>query len=965
MIDLANLGSTGTIVNGERADDFSGFSVSGAGDVNGDGFEDLIVGAYRANPTSPSPEKRAAGESYVIFGEAELPATIDLSTLGQLGKPAGFSIWGDATGDYSGRSVSSAGDLNGDGFDDLVIGAYRADPISGYNSGKSYVIFGKSNWNANATVRLSDDIAASNPGVVGITILGQAALDLSGVSVSSAGDVNGDGFNDILVGAYRADPGNPERNDAGKSYLIYGSQSLPAVVDLATLGQSGQPLGVTFLGQVLLDYAGFSVSSAGDINGDGFDDLVIGAFGADPPGLPANSGAGETYVVFGGPSLPATIDLLTIGQAGQASGFTILGQVRDDQSGGSVSGAGDFNGDGFDDLIIGAIGANPSGRADAGKTYLIFGKPDWSTTLTLRLSDTLGTNGITISGQAAGDLSGISVHNAGDFNADGFDDILIGASQFDVSGTKNYAGATYLIYGKASGNTNIDLLNLGTAGLTILGASEGDYSGGSVSSAGDVNGDGFDDLIIGASGVDIAGQSRTGRSYVIFGGNGFAESIAAGNLGSNASNTITGTSVGQIINGADGDDTLVGNGGADVLFGGRGNDTLAVSDLNFQRIVGGNGVDTLRLVGSGILLDLTSIRDNRILAIEAIDITGSGSNTLTLNQQEVLNISEESNTLIVRRNADDVVTIGTGWTQLANETIGDSPFLVYAQGRARLKLQANPQATIAARQVFYNNATGANLSSVGAATNAIATDKSPLLPGNASTFANYTNYSRGLNGIIVDINSLPATTTDSQILASLQFARWNGIDAAGFIALPGTAIPTATILAGSGSGGSARVKITFPDNTLQNTWLRVTVVANSQTALAADDVFYFGNVIGELNFGNTLTRLRVNGQDTNQLLLNQSAAANSALVTNIFDLNRDGRVNGQDTNVLLTNQQAGGIVAPITIPTVVPAVVPAAITWSAPSIFTAPSSDAAFVDASWLEPLERSTTRRRSSLRHF
>jgi 2',3'-cyclic-nucleotide 2'-phosphodiesterase (5'-nucleotidase family) len=136
-------------------------------------------------------------------------------------------------------------------------------------------------------------------------------------------------------------------------------------------------------------------------------------------------------------------------------------------------------------------------------------------------------------------------------------------------------------------------------------------------------------------------------------------------------------------------------------------------------------------------------------------------------------------------------------------------------------------------------------------------------------------------------------------------------------------------------------------------------VSNQQTGLAADDVFYFGNVIGELNFGNTLTRLRVNGQDTNQLLLNQSAAANSAPVTNIFDLNRDGRVNGQDTNVLLTNQQAGGIVAPITAPST--ASTTASLSLS--STVSARNSDAALVDMSWLESLDSVNTRRRLSVR--
>ncbi|MCY2973827.1 MAG: hypothetical protein NTW52_04075 [Planctomycetota bacterium] len=951
MIDLANLGAAGTFVNGERADDFSGFSVSSAGDVNGDGFDDLVVGAYRA---SPSFEKGGAGESYVIFGASALPATIDLSTLGQAGNPAGFSIWGDATGDYSGRAVSSAGDLNGDGFDDLVIGAYRADPVSGYNAGKSYVLFGKSNWNANSSVRLSDDIATTNPGVVGITILGQSALDLSGVSVSNAGDVNGDGFNDLLIGAYRADPGNPERNDASKSYLIYGSESTPAVIDLATLGEAGQPSGVTIYGQVPLDYSGFSVSSAGDINGDGFDDLIIGAFGADPSGLPANSGGGETYVVFGGATLPSIIDLITIGQPGQAAGFTILGQARDDQSGRSVSGAGDFNGDGFDDLIIGAIGASPSGRVDAGKTYLIFGKPDWSTTLTLRLSDTLGTNGITISGQTAGDLSGISVRNAGDFNADGFDDILIGASQFDVGGTKNYAGATYLIYGKPSGNINLDLANLGTAGLTIVGAAEGDYSGGSVSSAGDVNGDGFDDLIIGASGVDLAGQSRVGRSYILYGGNGFTDSIAASNLGTNASNAISGTSVGQIINGADGEDVLVGNGGADVLFGGRGNDTLAVSDLSFQRIVGGNGVDTLRLDGTGISLDLTGIRDNRILGIETIDISGSGSNILTVNQQEVLNISGESNTLIVRRNADDVINMGTGWTQLANETISGRPFLVYAQGQARLKVQAIPQATIASRQVFYNNSAGFGTNNLNNSPlinpiNAIDPSKSALLPGGTTTLANFTNYSRGLNGIVIDLTG--ATNLSSISASSFQFATWSNftLTTPGFVSITPTV--TVSTFAGGGTGGADRVKLVFADNAIQNAWLRITVLADANTSLATNDVFYFGNARFDVTPATSFpSQVGINILDTNIVRGRNGTDSNN--VSNIFDVDKSGSVNILDTNATRGGNGVNSL-RPFTAP------LPPA------NLLLARRSDAAFVDMSWLEPFDSSTSRRRTALRYF
>ena len=244
--------------------------------------------------------------------------------------------------------------------------------------------------------------------------------------------------------------------------------------------------------------------------------------------------------------------------------------------------------------------------------------------------------------------------------------------------------------------------------------------------------------------------------------------------------------------------------------------------------------------------------------------------------------------------------------------------------------------TIAARSVLYGGATGASAST------SLATDKTPLLPGQSSTFANYTNYSLGLNGIVVDINGLPAATTNSQMLASLQFARWDGIDAAGFVALPGDAIPSVSIASGAGAGGSSRVTITFPDNTVQNTWLRVTVLSSVNTGLAADDVFYFGNVIGDLGVGNTTGstgRIRVSVQDTTAVRNNQSPLPDSVNVTNIYDVNRDGRVSLQDTALVRNNQQPLGIVAPITAPSARAASFSRGVSGSVPSVSNSDEND--------------------------
>lgn len=171
----------------------------------------------------------------------------------------------------------------------------------------------------------------------------------------------------------------------------------------------------------------------------------------------------------------------------------------------------------------------------------------------------------------------------------------------------------------------------GTIGLRLDGVSANDWSGRSVSSAGDVNGDDTLTANQGAGAIDI-----------LIGGRG--------------------------------NDILISDGGDDVLIGGEGDDVLANADVAFsgtRRLVGGSGSDTLRLDGGGLMLDLNTIPNNRLLGIEQIDITGSGGNTLTLDQAEVLNLSDESNTLLVRRTSGDTVDIGSGWTQGDDETIGD------------------------------------------------------------------------------------------------------------------------------------------------------------------------------------------------------------------------------------------------------------------------------------------------------
>ncbi len=488
VINLSGLtGANGFQVNGEAAFDRSGFSVSGAGDVNGDGFDDIIIGAYNADPNGSQ-----SGASYVLFGKASgFAATLNLSALNG---STGFKIQGQAVNDYSGISVSGAGDVNGDGFDDLIIGARGANP-NGSRSGASYVVFGKASGFA-VTLNLS-----TLNGSTGFKIQGVAANDYSGRSVSGAGDVNGDGFDDLIIGADKADP-----NSSGASYVVFGkSGGFAATLNLSALNGSN---GFKLQGEVAYDFSGYSVSGAGDVNGDGFGDLIIGARKANPNG----TGSGASYVVFGkATGFGATLNLSTLNGG---NGFKIQGEAALDNSGTSVSGAGDVNGDGFDDLIIGADKADPNG-SNSGASYVVFGKASGFGT-TLNLSALNGSNGFKIAGEATSDYSGRSVSGAGDVNGDGFDDLIIGAKEASPNGS--LSGASYVVFGKSGGFAgllNLSALN-GSTGFKIQGEAAGDLSGSSVSGAGDVNGDGFDDLIIGAFKADPHG-SYSGSSYVVFG----------------------------------------------------------------------------------------------------------------------------------------------------------------------------------------------------------------------------------------------------------------------------------------------------------------------------------------------------------------------------------------------------------------------------------------------------------------
>jgi hypothetical protein len=618
VIELSSLdGSNGFRLSGGALEDFSGSSVASAGDVNGDGFDDVIVGAFGADPNGNN-----SGASYVVFGQASgFAANIDLSSLDGSN---GFKLSGVAAYDRSGLSVASAGDVNGDGFADLIVGADYADP-NGLYSGASYVVFGQASGFA-ANLNLS-----SLDGSNGFRLSGGASRDYSGRSVASAGDVNGDGFADLIVGASRADPNG---SASGASYVVFGQASgFAANLDLSSLDGSN---GFKLSGVVADDQSGISIASAGDVNGDGFADVLVGAYRADPTG----SDSGASYVVFGQASgFAANLDLSSLDGS---NGFRLSGAAASDLSGASVASAGDVNGDGFADVIVGAF--VPDGLS--GASYVVFGQAS-GFAANLDLSSLDGSNGFKLSGVAQFDFSGRSVASAGDVNGDGFADVLVGAYRADPAGGDS--GASYVVFGQASGfAANLDLSSLdGSNGFKLGGASANDFSGRSVASAGDVNGDGFADLIIGAEGADPNG-SYSGASYVVF---GVAPDSAVDRLGTSAAQTLAGGAFGDNLFGLGGDDSLFGQGGADTLHGGSGDDALrggaGNDDLDGgvdndtlnggagnDEMDGGTGVDTAdysdAAAGVTVRLSLSSAQNtggagfDTLLRIE--NLTGSGSN---------------------------------------------------------------------------------------------------------------------------------------------------------------------------------------------------------------------------------------------------------------------------------------------------------------------------------------------------
>jgi hypothetical protein len=478
---LDNLDGT----NGFTIRNVNGKLIGGAGDVNGDGIDDFLI------------------DMNIVFGsQGDFPAILDISELDADRRLAFTGLKGNAA------SMGGIGDVNGDFMDDFMVTAFN----SGESIHYSYVVLGSQN-----SVSAAVDLAALD-GTNGFTILGDYAI------TGRTGDINGDGVNDILLGSPFAEIGGMQAR--GQAHVIFGSAAgFNATIQLDSLDGTN---GFTVRGRDSFDYAGRSVSGA-DVNTDGFADLVVGA-----PFVRRGDGAtvGEVYVVYG--AATGFLPVIDAGSLNGNNGFTIEGTILVDEMnrpfplpisgrlGYSVDSAGDVNGDGIDDLILGAPRPG-DGEAisdtGVGAAYVLFGS-EAGFPATVDLDSFESDNGILIKGHCGDFLNrcfprdnlGFDVSGIGDINGDGLSDILLAAPGAALAA--NDDAEAYVVLGSKNGLPAS--FHVGSPEMMGLTGSNGFFidfatSGGDVfvRGIGDVNADGLSDFMI--------GNPRLSEAYVIFG----------------------------------------------------------------------------------------------------------------------------------------------------------------------------------------------------------------------------------------------------------------------------------------------------------------------------------------------------------------------------------------------------------------------------------------------------------------
>lgn len=477
IFDLGDLdGENGFSVEGVEEYGYLGAAVAGAGDFNGDGVDDVLIGTG------------LAGRAYVVFGSVSgFPKQI---TPRQLDGTNGFQILG------AGDTVAGLGDFNGDGFDDFAVGASgftRRRP----DQGAVFVFFG-GRRSFPAIVK-----ASSLDGKTGVRIEGIDVRDYFGGSVAGVGDFNGDGFDDLLAGALHNS--NYRHSDRGKAQVVFGRKRFDAVVDLQ---RPGDVRSITLAGGDRLGHAGVAVGALGDINADGFADAGVVAAGS-------SSGIPGVAVVYGRPG--RTADPIDLSNLDGEDGFLVGGTY--DDLGTAIAGGGDVNGDLIDDLILGLQTYEKQKYEPIGAAFVTYGRDGKSFPPFYDILKQEPSEGSRFEGPAPYSYAGRSV--AVVRNADGLADVLVGSpgdSSLTVYPYKE--GLAFLVFGRKGGfPRHLNLKGLdGTDGVRFKGEERGDDAGSVVASVGDVNHDGIADFAIAALRTrGERGRINAGRLYVVFG----------------------------------------------------------------------------------------------------------------------------------------------------------------------------------------------------------------------------------------------------------------------------------------------------------------------------------------------------------------------------------------------------------------------------------------------------------------
>ncbi|PIZ54139.1 hypothetical protein COY26_00030 [Candidatus Woesearchaeota archaeon CG_4_10_14_0_2_um_filter_33_10] len=441
--------------NGSENGDYLGMTTRRAGDFNGDGYTDLVVGSYMSNLTGSY-----RGKVLIFFGNSSMEETADIE------------INGTSDNGYFGYKVDSAGDVNGDGYDDIIIGSPNINISGSENTGQAHLFFGGSNVQSSMNADQAD-----------IIINGSAANDYFGDGISSAGDINGDGYSDVMVGAPYASSNGKSYN--GQAYIYLGGTDIKSRMNSSDAD-------IIINGSDNWDMFGIETASAGDVNGDGYSDVVVGALYSKVNGI----FTGRAFIFYGSNNLLSSINSASADVRINGSGFYAM-------FGWALASAGDVNGDGYSDVIVGSYNNSDNGLG-TGQAYIYFGGANITGDMDLSHAD------VTLNGTENESFFGGVLSCARDVNGDGYSDVIVGADEADAGGTDR--GQAFVFFG---GPDMLSSINVTNADLTINGSSDEDGMGAGVT-YGDFNKDGYSDVVVGAYGVDAGGTDR-GQVYIYYG----------------------------------------------------------------------------------------------------------------------------------------------------------------------------------------------------------------------------------------------------------------------------------------------------------------------------------------------------------------------------------------------------------------------------------------------------------------